>query len=407
MKMFFNHRLSRTTLTRGLAAASQFALRAYPTRPFRGGRINVRVGRARTPAAPHIATPGRARSPSAPHWIVAVCTFFALALTSFAAEPGITVSARQRYPWNGLVDINFAITGDAGTKYDTSFTAKDMVGGTNITMATVRKADGTAANVAKEQLLPGTYKWVWDAATDLPEDFVCDRLTITGTAVEDDLHKKVQLWEGGPYWAETNIGAEDPWDYGCYFWWGDTVGYKRENNVWVASDGSSSKYSFSSQNTPTYGKSNGTLNSEGWLTDNNFLDSVHDAAHVQWGGDWRMPTKQEMTDLINNCDWTWTTTNGVSGYVVCGRGGYAASCIFLPVTGYGQDYSQVYREYGYYWTSAPSFISSYYNMPYYAYFLYICQPGHSNLGTGSERCTSMSGDRQHGAPIRPVQGGGE
>ena len=133
MKMFFNHRLSRTTLT------------------------NVRVGRARTPAAPHIATPGRARSPSAPHWIVAVCTFFALALTSFAAEPGITVSARQRYPWNGLVDINFAITGDAGTKYDTSFTAKDMVGGTNITMATVRKADGTAANVAKEQLLPGTY----------------------------------------------------------------------------------------------------------------------------------------------------------------------------------------------------------------------------------------------------------
>ena len=160
MKLFFNHRLSRTTLT------------------------NVRVGRARTPAAPHIATPGRARSPSAPHWIVAVCTFFALALTSFAADPAITVSARQRYPWNGLVDVNFTITGDAGTKYDTSFTAKDMVGNTNITMQTIRKADGSAANVVKEQLTPGNYKWVWDAAADLPKDFQCDRVTVTGTANE-------------------------------------------------------------------------------------------------------------------------------------------------------------------------------------------------------------------------------
>ena len=91
------------------------------------------------------ARPGRARSPSAPHWLVTVCSFFALALTSFAADPAITVSARQRYPWNGLVDVHFTITGDAGTKYDTSFTAKDMVGNTNIAMRTIRKADGTAA----------------------------------------------------------------------------------------------------------------------------------------------------------------------------------------------------------------------------------------------------------------------
>ena len=104
-------------------------------------------------------------------------------LTSFAADPGITVSARQRYPWNGLVDVHFTITGDAGTKYDTSFTAKDMVGNTNIAMRTIRKADGTAA-AAKEQLLPGTYSWVWDAAADLSKDWKCDRVTVTGTANE-------------------------------------------------------------------------------------------------------------------------------------------------------------------------------------------------------------------------------
>ena len=102
------------------------------------------------------ARPGRARALRAPHLLVAVCTFFALALTSFAADPAITVSAQQRYPWNGLVDLHFTITGDAGTKYDTSFTAKDMVGNTNIAMQTIHKADGTSANIAsKREIVKG------------------------------------------------------------------------------------------------------------------------------------------------------------------------------------------------------------------------------------------------------------
>ena len=110
----------------------------------------------------------------------------ALCFSSLLIATAATVSdvtARQRYPWNGLVDLHFTITGDAGTKYDTSFTAKDMVGNTNIAMRTIRKADGISA-AAKEQLLPGSYNWVWDAAVDLPKDFKCDRVTVTGTANE-------------------------------------------------------------------------------------------------------------------------------------------------------------------------------------------------------------------------------
>ena len=145
------------------------------------------AGRARSPSAPHgQAHAGRARSPSAPQWrraAVMIGAFFALAFTALAADPAITVSAKQRYPWNGLVDLQFTITGESGVNYDTSFTAKDVVGGTNITMATVRKSDGTAANVAKEQLLPGTYNWVWDAAADLPKGWKSDRVTVTGTAI--------------------------------------------------------------------------------------------------------------------------------------------------------------------------------------------------------------------------------
>ena len=129
------------------------------------------------------ARPGRARSPSAPHWLVTVCSFFALALTSFAADPGITVSAQQRYPWNGLVDVHFTITGDAGTKYYTSFTAKDMVGNTNIAMRTIRKSNGVAA-AETEQLLPGSYSWVWDTAADLPKGFKCNRVRVAGMAID-------------------------------------------------------------------------------------------------------------------------------------------------------------------------------------------------------------------------------
>ncbi len=117
--------------------------------------------------------------------IAHVCAIAGLcASAALAADPEITVSAQQRYPWNGLVDLHFTIIGEAGKTYDTSFTAKDMVGNTNIAMRTIRKADGTAA-AATEQLLPGTYSWVWDAAADLPKDFKCDRVTVTGTAFDE------------------------------------------------------------------------------------------------------------------------------------------------------------------------------------------------------------------------------
>ena len=117
--------------------------------------------------------------------LVSLVVLFGVAVSAVAAEPGITVEARQRYPWNGLVDLKFTITGESGTKYDTSFTAKDMVGGTNIALKTIRKSNGVAAE-EKEKLLPGTYNWIWDAAADLPKGFKCDRVTVTGTSVEPD-----------------------------------------------------------------------------------------------------------------------------------------------------------------------------------------------------------------------------
>lgn len=204
-----------------------------------------------------------------------------------------------------------------------------------------------------------------------------------------DIHEKVQLWEGSPYWATTNIGAENPEDYGYYFWWGDTVGYKRENEKWVASDGSSSNFSFSSLNTPTY-KNVATLQSEGWITPDGVLAPEHDAAHVHWGGDWRMPTTQELDDLNSKCDWTWTTMNGVDGYVVRGRGEYASNSIFLPYVGggYGTSLGNAGAGGGY-WSSVPD---SGYKRAWDLYF---------DSGTHNTYDNSY---RYNGQSVRPLQG---
>ena len=176
-------------------------------------------------------------------------------------------------------------------------------------------------------------------------------------AEDTDAHNGVQLWEGGPYWAETNIGAEEPWEYGLYFWWGDTVGYRREGSAWVASDGSATNFSFEEGNAPTCDKTIATLESGGWvvLQDGTYvLAPEYDAAQVQWGGGWRMPTEQELEDLCENqCDWTWTRTNGVWGFVVRGRGDFAEASIFVPAAGYGSWTRDDAGYSGHVWSSVP------------------------------------------------------
>jgi hypothetical protein len=198
----------------------------------------------------------------------------------------------------------------------------------------------------------------------------------------------VQLWADGPYWAETNVGADEPWESGLYFWWGDTVGYRRENDAWAANDGSAFGFSFEAGNAPTHGWFDEDLQSEGWITADGVLASAHDAAYVKWGGSWRMPTDAEHGDLINNCDWTWTTKNGVNGYEVRGRGKYASASIFLPCAGYGDGASHDEAgDVGYYWSSTLS------HYPREAWGLDLDSHG---FRKGEYR-------RYNGIPVRPVR----
>ena len=127
--------------------------------------------------------------------LIGVCLF---AVAGFAAE-SISITATPRYPWNGKVDLKFTIDGTSGTKYDTSFTAKDVAGGTNLTMRTIYKSDGTAANAGREWLLPGTYNWVWDATADLTSRWAIHQGCVpTNSAV---LFSNVQLSELAEFYA--------------------------------------------------------------------------------------------------------------------------------------------------------------------------------------------------------------
>ena len=122
-------------------------------------------------------------------------------------------------------------------------------------------------------------------------------------------------------WATCNIGASSPEEYGDYFAWGETA--PKDVYVW-----STYKWCNGSQNTLT----KYCTNKEYGAVDNKItLELEDDAAHVNWGGEWRMPTKEELEELHKKCTWTPTKINGVSGREITGPNG---NKLFLPNSGY-------------------------------------------------------------------------
>ena len=313
-------------------------------------------------------------------------------LQGFAAfaTPTVTdVVAKQWYPW-GLVDITCKVSGIdeliENPQFVLSAVLPDSENVSKMSRFWVMRDGVKSSNLAADA--NGDYRLLWDARAELGEV----RYTNMVVRVAINGRQKVQLWEGGPYWATTNIGAEKPEDYGYYFWWGDTVGYKRVNDRWVASDGSKSDFSFDDETTPTLGKSISDLQNQGWIIDKNgvnVLTPKYDAARAHWGGDWRMPTKQEWHALSNKCEWTWTTRNGVNGYVVRGKGSYSSAEIFLPSAGYGVGTSLSHAgSYGCYCSSVPN------SANYYAWYLYF----------DSGRHGTYNYYRSRGRSVRPLQG---
>lgn len=167
--------------------------------------------------------------------------------------------------------------------------------------------------------------------------------------VTNSIYQYVDLGlPSGVKWATMNVGATTPEGYGDYFAWGETApyyqsGYAQEDPQlhWKAgkTDGyASTSYKYCNNNIYRLTKyCNSSSNGDNGFTDEMIiLRPDDDAASVNWGRGWRMPTMEEFMELKNtsNCTWTWTSINGVNGYKVQSNiDGYTDNWIFLPAGG--------------------------------------------------------------------------
>ncbi len=200
--------------------------------------------------------------------------------------------------------------------------------------------------------------------------------TPTPPVIPEETREFVDLGlPSGTLWATCNIGANSPEEYGDYFAWGETT--------------SKSEYSWE-----TYKYGSGFQEMTKYCTDSRYgtvdnktvLDSSDDAATVNWGSDWCMPTKEQQDELCDNCTCTWTTKNGVKGRLFTGPNG---NSIFLPNAGYRLNRNlDGASTFGCYWSS-----SLYSNGPDNSYYLYLL----------SGQVNWVSYYRYFGLSVRPVR----
>ena len=164
----------------------------------------------------------------------------------------------------------------------------------------------------------------------------------------------------GVKWADRNVGAKSPEETGLFFSWGNVAGVE----IGKACNFSEEAYA----------------ETEGAKLKGD-LDAAHDAATVNLGAPWRMPTDDEFQELYDNCDWEWTTENGYYGVRFTSK--INGNRLFFSASGYGNGSSWNGRgSYGLYWSS--SFDSS-----RYARLLYFGSGGVYPQSNNS-RCSGFS-----------------
>ena len=153
-------------------------------------------------------------------------------------------------------------------------------------------------------------------------------------------HEYVDLGlPSGTLWATMNIGATAPEEYGDYFAWGEVT--PKESYTWTT-------YKWCNGNWDSMTKY-GVKSSFGVVDNKTELDPEDDAATMNWGSEWCMPTRAQQDELRNNCTSEWTTINGVKGCLLTSNINQAS--LFLPFAGNRWD-TTLYNagSSGFYWS---------------------------------------------------------
>lgn len=181
-------------------------------------------------------------------------------------------------------------------------------------------------------------------------------------------------------WACCNVGATKPEEAGGYYAWGETSEkdeYTDDTYIWWTTEGV--KWYLSGKITKYCNNDSETHNDIGCYDGRGVLEAGDDVARVVMGGNWRMPTEKEITELTYNCKREYTSVNGVPGFVLTGPNG---NSIFLPLSGYKYEGDLCYKnEVGCFWGStvrascdradnlycSKGVVTGRYNMRYYGY----------------------------------------
>ena len=195
----------------------------------------------------------------------------------------------------------------------------------------------------------------------------------------------------GLKWAACNLGAASPKEEGAYFAWGETstkLQFTKDNYKWGVCD--------ADENMTKYNEKDGKT----------ILDPEDDAAHVILGGDWRMPTMDELLELCQGC--TWELSNDANCNYFTGTSKYNSKTIIIPLS--GLYYDGKFSNWAYnahIWSSEPytnwykmlSWDPHYYEAQYFV-FNYV----YSKDNYGFEKGYPWAYYRYVGAGIRPVKG---
>jgi hypothetical protein len=178
----------------------------------------------------------------------------------------------------------------------------------------------------------------------------------------------------GTKWANMNVGATKPEEYGGYYAWGEIE--------------EKSSYTQDNYTVPTKRTGDNI-----WALNGDMAYTQYDVAYMKWGGSWHMPTKEQLDELIKNTTWKWTQLNGVYGSKLTSK--QNGKSIFLPAAGYRQHGALKYSG-----TRVTYWIA------YKGYFLCCIEIGGNavlNMGGSVGLATQEYGiDFYFGFPVRPV-----
>jgi len=262
-------------------------------------------------------------------------------LSAFAASAAATVTgvkAQQRYPWNGKMDISYTASGVSSSAGALGRVPKLKVWAVERTTHVTNVAESAYLS-GDLTMTDGTHTFTWDLDAQHAFKGVIStnfEVFVMAMAAEKPIGG-MQLWENGPCWSECNLGANKPYEFGYYFYWGDTNLYKRNayNNGWVSvKDGTSFAFD-SSTLCPAATKTLTQLAAEGYIDGKSNLVAEHDAVTAHLGAPWRMPTGEDYSNLVENCTSTFIVTNSIGGWLLTGKGAYATKSIFFPCAGIG------------------------------------------------------------------------